>query len=59
MGNPTAFITKSKIHQDSIDPKKRIKNYKEFVKILTTVKCLFKVLDVWIVAFLFAKQVAL
>ena len=34
MGNPTAFITKSKIHQDSIDPKKRIKNYKEFVKIL-------------------------
>ena len=22
MGNPTAFITKSKIHQDSIDPKK-------------------------------------
>ena len=22
MGNPTAFITKSKIYQDSIDPKK-------------------------------------
>ena len=33
MGNPIAFITKSKIYQDSIDPK-RIKNYKEFVKIL-------------------------
>jgi glutamate synthase (NADPH/NADH) small chain len=38
MGNPIAFISRSKIPQDSIDPKKRVKNYKEFVKILDDTK---------------------